>query len=305
MSCFCLALMTNTKSSSMTASTTQNSACVFPLFPRLAAELRNEVWRLALPSLIEPAVFYHKQKCMFPPEIAPDPANELHHEMFEPVYYQIPIAFVNHEARSVALAWARKHGLVLRACDDGGDPMFARRFDPGYDVMLYSAKECQKFVTDFLEGSAELFGLPRFKGPTRHCLERFALPSSYIKEVFVDDVDQMMPGAVSQLFNFLPRLRTLLDITNLPQGLPPPNKLPPGLSSTTRPYRWELIPQPGVVYKWNQHDERFEKSEDGSGTLKMSQPASNAVHQDTSSMLEIHHVLAVMVECRTGVRHYV
>lgn len=117
----------------------------FPIFSRLPPELRNRVWIEALPAKDPPALFIYKQDCWAPRWVysheegyIPGEDNlylEFRHEQLEPVEVDIPLAFVNREARSIAFTWAKDQGIGILVRHNGRNPTFTRRFQRTYDAM--------------------------------------------------------------------------------------------------------------------------------------------------------------------------
>jgi hypothetical protein len=87
----------------------------FPLFPALPPELRNQIWCEALPDDVKPALFFPKNGLWglrhlteadwdYNPDW--DEANwnfDWNHKLLDKVQYEVPLVFVNREARSIAL----------------------------------------------------------------------------------------------------------------------------------------------------------------------------------------------------------
>lgn len=90
---------------------------VFPLFPALPFELRDRIWRNALPEPAGPALYLYRGKGCWvarrltesdPGYIAGSDELGFDFRTDQLVYdnqFDVPLCFVNHEARRIALAW--------------------------------------------------------------------------------------------------------------------------------------------------------------------------------------------------------
>jgi hypothetical protein len=109
------------------------SSLIFTLFSTLPAELRNAIWRAALPDAMEPALVSFRPGCWRKAGPEDHPDLMFRHDLLN-VHIAMPLAFVNREARSIALVWARKHGLTAQTRKDQY-PTFVRRFEPTVDAL--------------------------------------------------------------------------------------------------------------------------------------------------------------------------
>ena len=120
-------------------------AAEFPLFSRLPAELRNQIWHDTLPANIGQLLYFYRQGCWGPRRLTEVDEgyhaenNELNlnyefrYQLLDPVRIDIPIFLVNREAHSIALAWIHGQGLKLRCHKD--ELIFVRHFDPSSDTL--------------------------------------------------------------------------------------------------------------------------------------------------------------------------
>ena len=130
----------------------------FPLFSNLPPELRNQIWRDVLPNKVGPALFFYRKGCWCPRRLSEsdegydrenDENNlnfEFCHDLLDDVQFEVTLVFVNCEARSIALAWVREHGIKIRCRKDRQYPVFVRPFNPMRDALYI---ELNKW-TDFL-----------------------------------------------------------------------------------------------------------------------------------------------------------
>lgn len=138
----------------------------FPLFSSLALELRDQIWRDALPPKVGPALYFYRKGCWYARRLSESdegygPENDEHnlnvefrHDLLDDVQLEVPLVFVNREARRVALTWIREQGLKIRPRKDRQHPVFVRPFDPMRDV-LYIALD--KWVDFLCEPEDRLF----------------------------------------------------------------------------------------------------------------------------------------------------
>ncbi|KAI0836742.1 hypothetical protein F5Y06DRAFT_298432 [Hypoxylon sp. FL0890] len=95
----------------------------FPLFPRLSLKLRDKIWRDSLPDKVGPALYIYREGCWGLRQLKETDEGyypgldyynftfEFRYDLLDDVQFDIPMAFVNREARDVALAWAREQGF--------------------------------------------------------------------------------------------------------------------------------------------------------------------------------------------------
>lgn len=150
------------------------NASVFHLFSSLPQELRDQIWREALPDEVGPALFFWKKGLWqtshlteadpdyIPPRPGDDDPNlvfRFRHELLDEIQFDVPLAFVNHEARHIALAWLHKQGIETRICKRTRSPIFIRSFDSHRDALYIPLDqeaealwECSdRFDTDIAE----------------------------------------------------------------------------------------------------------------------------------------------------------
>lgn len=99
----------------------------FVLFSSLAAELRNQIWRDALPHHIGPTLYsYRKRGCWCPRRLTESEpgyiagnddlnlAFEFRTELLDDDnQYHVPLFSVNREARSIVIAWLQEHVSLI------------------------------------------------------------------------------------------------------------------------------------------------------------------------------------------------
>lgn len=132
----------------------------FSLFPSLAPELRDRIWRDAMPGKVGPALYFYRKGCWSPRHLLQsdeeyNPENdelnlnfEFRHDLLDVVQFKVPLFFVNHEARNIALAWVRAHGIEIRAREDRQFPVFVCPFDPTRDVLYIALDKWDEFLRE-------------------------------------------------------------------------------------------------------------------------------------------------------------
>ncbi|KAI0880279.1 uncharacterized protein GGS22DRAFT_175631 [Annulohypoxylon maeteangense] len=136
---------------------TAASSPVFSPFSFLPPELRDQIWRDALPGEFGPALFIYRKGYWRPRHLTEsdegfDPSNDEHnlnfefrYDLLDDVQFELPLAFVNREARDIALAWAREQGFKARPRKDSQYPLFQRPFDPSRDGLFVPYDKWDEF----------------------------------------------------------------------------------------------------------------------------------------------------------------
>ncbi|KAL7947794.1 hypothetical protein V8C42DRAFT_315619 [Trichoderma barbatum] len=144
------------------------SVSAFPRFSRFPPELRLEIWRKSLPDLDSITLHKYKKGC-WGPRALPKPESEaeaeievddlqgppqdivnfdFRHEMLDSVHVDLPLAFVNREARSVALTWLRQRGVEMRFDNDRNCRIFEQKFDPRRDALFINVNQWNDFCLE-------------------------------------------------------------------------------------------------------------------------------------------------------------
>ncbi|KAF2876937.1 hypothetical protein BDV95DRAFT_601348 [Massariosphaeria phaeospora] len=127
---------------------------VFPLFSALAAELRNQIWQEALPkNMKEPTLGLFKAGSWRIQGAEPDLLLGFCCDSLN-VDVEMPLAFVDHEARSIALAKIREHGLAIRARRNQY-PILVRPFKPTVDALYVSLSALTNILVDLVDRTFE------------------------------------------------------------------------------------------------------------------------------------------------------
>ena len=153
---------------------------MFPLFSDLPAELRNQIWRNALPYPTGPTLHFYKPGCWCPRQLTEsdqrwDPNDELNldlefrYDLLNHPHIEIPLISVNHESRAIALAWVREQGIETHFRDDSGDEngdndsrqqqqrldFFVRPFDLMNDAVYVAPDQWDEFMLSSFNRSSE------------------------------------------------------------------------------------------------------------------------------------------------------
>ena len=132
----------------------------FPLFSSLPQELRDQIWRDTLPNKVGPALYFYRKGCWCPRRLSVydeeyDPENnennlnfEFRHDLLDNIQFEIPLVFVNREARGIALAWVREQGIKIRPRENKQYPLFLRSFDPIRDTLYVTLNKWDDFLIE-------------------------------------------------------------------------------------------------------------------------------------------------------------
>ncbi|KAI1489986.1 hypothetical protein F5X96DRAFT_679405 [Biscogniauxia mediterranea] len=185
-----------------TTRATATSPLTFPLFSNLPPELRNHIWRDALPNRVGPALCSYRKGLWRPRRLTAsdegyDPENdelnllfEFRYDLLDGAQVKVPLLLVNREARSVALPWVREQGIEIRPpCGDGQDPMFVRPFSLARDALYVPVGEWDEFIAEPLERSFEPDLIERHLDVVPH-VTRLAVPEVLL-ERHMRSLDEM------------------------------------------------------------------------------------------------------------------
>ena len=232
--------------------------CSFQSFSSLPAELRVQIWRDALPVRAGPALHFYKPGCWIPrylsesePGYYPDNNDlnlelEFHYELLDRPQIEVPLVYVNHEARSVSLAWIREQGIETHFRDDRRRPVFVRPFDPSYDAIYVPLDRWHDFDREPHERlwQPDLHGKLVNMGPN---LWRIAVPEALL---------QSGGDSLSDILDSYFSLRALFVVA----GAQPDFAVDGDGIKVLR--RWELENTQGRGLFWNAVHRRFD-SDDG------------------------------------------
>lgn len=136
---------------------------MFTRFMDLAPELRLEIWQHAIPKVDLPGLAIYKKGCWQPRFLTPsdwdyeevDPDNirfEFRYD-FLPVAFNVPLAFVNHEARGVVLSWAQKSGFEIQRNES--QEYLQRQMNCDVDALYLPMDRIEEFEVEPLDRQFE------------------------------------------------------------------------------------------------------------------------------------------------------
>ncbi|EHK22563.1 uncharacterized protein TRIVIDRAFT_230606 [Trichoderma virens Gv29-8] len=194
----------------------------FRCFSRLPPELRLEIWRQSLPDLDSITLYNYRRECWGPRDLRKSevdhqlldqmPGNtenavdfDFRHEMLAATHVNLPLAFVNREARSVALAWIQQRGVEMRFDEDRKCHVFEQRFDPRRDALYIGISQWEDFCLEPFDQLAE----PDFSSHTVSSdtgLTRIAIPDTPY------DTDC---SSLIEVFHWFPHLEAIFIVLDL------------------------------------------------------------------------------------------
>lgn len=104
-------------------------------------------------------MYFYQKGCWFPRRLsdidhehdANDDNNlsfEFRHDLLDPARVDVPLSFVNREARGIALAWVCEERIDMGFRKDGRCYMFVHRFDPVRDGLYVALDKWYKFCCE-------------------------------------------------------------------------------------------------------------------------------------------------------------
>lgn len=198
----------------------QIMAAIFPLFSSLPQELRDQIWRDALPDENTIALYPYGRGCWRP-------------------QVEIPLVFVNRSARVIALDWVQKQDIEMRFCKDRQCHIFIRQFDLKRDA-VYITPDKLYDRTESLDRIEEpdLFDKILSFVPA---LSHFAIPEALL---------EIKDNPLHEIFEDFMCLAVLFIIVN-----PQPDFADNDIKVQQQ---WELESIPGMAFFWNQNDRVFD-----------------------------------------------
>lgn len=211
----------------------------FTCFPDLAGELRNMIWREALPREPAPALVPFRPGCWAPEGDEPDLALRFDHRKLEPIRFDLALLLVNREARNIALAWMSERGFDVPPRESGRS-VCARPFDPASDALYIGPAHWDDFYREAIDRSFEPDMLGRAYG-TESDVRYIAMPESFVEE--------KMAEIPTLAFHF----EQTIDLFVL---------VGPPWDSTAQgdetPFCWGFSPLQGSTFSWNHSRKCFE-----------------------------------------------
>ncbi|KAI1084593.1 hypothetical protein F5B20DRAFT_212414 [Whalleya microplaca] len=240
------------------------SSSTFHLFSALPPELRNQIWRYALPDKVGPALYFYRKGCWCPRRLTEsdqgyhpedDELNlnfDFRYDFLDDVQVEVPLAFVNREARGIALAWVREQGVEMRPRNNRSYPIFVRPLDPMRDALYITLDKWEDFIREPDERRFE-----------PDLLNRLVDINPGITRIAISEALLQREGeALAEMFWNYYRVDSLLIIVNAQADLQPVD------NDIQVQRRWEFESVQGETFLWNLDRRRFdfEDSEDSEDT---------------------------------------
>ena len=156
------------------------NACPFACFPKLPGELRNTIWQETLPRELTPTFIPYQAGCWVPEGQEPDLIIRFqHHQRLGSVTFELALAFINREARGIALAWIRGRAVSFQP-RPGSHAVCARPFDSTFDALYLSPAHWDDFHAEVTHRSFEPDLLNR-NFHTASSIRHVAVPESLVE----------------------------------------------------------------------------------------------------------------------------
>lgn len=237
------------------AAAATSSPSTFPHFPSLPPELRNLIWRAALPDKDGPALYPYRYGCCCLRRLSKSDANydpddrynsnlEFCYDSLE-VQVEVQLVFVNREARGIALGWVREQRIEMRFCEDRQCHVFVRPFDPTRNVLYIACHRLRDFIAEPWERIISPLDHLRQMPSIDLDLTRIAVPEAML---WNDDSITLF-----EMFEVYVRPAVLFIIVDAPPDLEEDNDV-----KVQR--RWEVESTQGkrAFFFWNRDHGRFD-----------------------------------------------
>lgn len=162
--------------------------------------------------------------------------------MLDDAQFEIPLVFVNREARDLALAWVREQGIEIHPCDSRQCPVFVRPFDPMRDALYLALDKWDDFLCepDDRQFQPNLFEKLVDIKPDLTCI---AMPEALLRNEVT---------TISEMFRYFFHVEVLLIIVDAQPDLQSADNV----MKVQR--RWEFESTQGGAFFWNDDRSRFE-----------------------------------------------
>lgn len=218
------------------------------------------IWRESLPEQDAPALFFYKKGCWLATneEEEDDETGDsksfslrFHHYLLDHVPVRMPLAFVNHEARRIALAWVVQQGIRVVYSAERQRHYFVRAFDPCRDAVYVSQAKWTDFCGEGDECIDEMFqDVRRFTSGSD--VLHIALPANIIGSG--DDSTRL-----HELFNWHVNIGCISLIVGTSPDLEKELDNSVGSGENMR-RRWELRARPESTFTWDKENHCFRRN---------------------------------------------
>jgi hypothetical protein len=240
----------------------------FHLFSSLPLELRLQIWRETLPDVNSNTLTLHSYKkgCWgLEQNLGGAGSNEsayaftstdlqfnFRHEMLDDVQINVPIVFfVNHEARSAGLTWARQQGVKMHFNKERDCHVFILPFSPLRDALFINTNQWEEFCLE----PAELLAQPGLCGQTvisNPEITEVALPHTALSAevpIFFD------------LIHWFPRIEVMYVVVDIDLGVTPSDLVSVEARQKAKRrmkhQRWTIGETQGHAFVWNNKERKF------------------------------------------------
>jgi hypothetical protein len=218
----------------------------FTFFPLLPPELRNQIWLAALP-VFGPALYAYGKGYWERVENTDHPEGhgiyqELRYELADCLYFELPLLFVNREARGITSAWVDKQDTDIKKSNwqNGVSPIFIRTFNPKRDILYIPGNNYEDFIDEPENRRRKTDLLDTGISQNPKMVTRIAIPDTV--------VINSHPRLSTMIHHFLPK--TVYIIIGIQ----------PDLESTKHNVEaewWDVETMQGGVF-WNEETKRFD-----------------------------------------------
>lgn len=185
------------------------NAVSFPLFSLLPPELRIQIWRKPLPQHPAPSFFSFKKGCWQVRSLPESDAKEMgigydgthllqefDTDRLDKVETDVPLFFVNREARSVAISWIHQHRIEMRSFIRDRKPIlkFFRNFEGPEDALYVGSSRLDDLANEIDD---MFFGDPDSGLLDRHVWHEFPIVKRIAIPEDIFDIDKSDGGGNS------------------------------------------------------------------------------------------------------------
>ncbi|EPE36558.1 hypothetical protein GLAREA_08721 [Glarea lozoyensis ATCC 20868] len=224
----------------------------FHLFSLLPPELRTQIWLSAF-STPPPTFYFYKPGAwkLTPCSCSLDSSAldfVFDHKVYDAVQLDIPLFFVNREARAIARAWMRENDV--EEVEDGEREervVFRKEFNPVKDVLFMPYDQWEKFACEGVNRGFANDALGRYLHSGVSTIMNLALPV----ELF-----QSSTGIILELGEVMEQWYQHLQVLYL--IIDPPSDLRPVNDGMKIQPRWNLKDSEGGSFIWNYESRSFD-----------------------------------------------
>ena len=219
---------------------------LFHQFPRLPAELRIQIWRNALPDKDGPALYFYEKGCWYARFVSERQLTlEFYGYFLDYVEVEVPMVFVNHEARAIALTWFREQQIKMWFREERkGHHIFMRPFDVIDDFLYVSSDKFKDFCCERWDRLSQL-ELNYSPVGTERSLRRIAVSAEALLQGDFEAVPMVLFRHSDLIALFVVVNWQVLDL-----------QIDDSDMKVQR--RWELDTALGMAFVWNHDHRRFD-----------------------------------------------